>query len=101
MESQLRPLGEDRDVRINYTPSETRHTLPYRRQQRDTIGVLVARIAIWELPPEIALTGRSEDRVGESVGGDVCVGMTSKAMSVRDRHAAEHQSASRFQRMEI
>src|SRR5208282_2385980 len=98
---ELGLLGENRQVGVAQPPSAIAGELPGGREQRDRVGVLVARIAVGKVPAKVARTDRAEDRIGQRMSRDVRVRMAAQSLVVLDFDAAEHEPAARFERMKI
>src|ERR1700722_8048211 len=101
MGCELRPLRENRNIGVDEPPVQSTRSIPYDRQQFQAIGVLELRVAIRELPSQIAFAERTKDRVGERVSSHVGIRMAPQSFSMRNLNSAKDQPPSRFEGMEI
>ncbi len=70
-------------------------------QQRATVRIAMALVAVRKHRADVAEPGRAEDRVGDCVQQHVGVGVTEQAALERNLDAADHQPATRHQRMDV
>lgn len=70
-------------------------------QEGTTIGTSVGWIRVGKQLADVGESGRSEQRIGHRMKNDVGVAMSDEPLFVRDFDAAEYQSASRFEAVNI
>ena len=98
---QFRALGDDGRVYIAESVPlgiGQRHDVG---QELETVGPFVAWVGVGEMFPDVSFRNGPENGVGDGVQQNVGVGVTEKALVVRDVHPSQDQPASFHQAVHV
>ena len=70
-------------------------------QQREAVGPLIGWVVVRKELPDVAQTGRTEQRVDDGVGQDVGIRVTGKPEWVGNGHATQDQGATGLEPVRI
>ncbi len=90
MRGNARRLGEHRHIGIDQSERGGAQPRGHLAQENAAVRAAIVRIAVGEMPADVAVAQRPEDGIAERVDHDVAVRVRHNAAGMRDAHAAEH-----------
>jgi hypothetical protein len=87
----LRLLPDKHDVRVDELKSGLTHLTVSLREQHERVCLAIALIVGREQGTDVRQPSRTEQRIGESMGNDVAVGMTDEPSRMINRHSTKHE----------
>ena len=70
-------------------------------QQEAAVRALVAHVAVWEVPPNVAQGRRTQQGIHQGVEDHIRIGVAEKPLFIGDRHTAQHQRPPLHQAVDV
>ena len=97
----LRRLGNEGGIHVADAPAGFAHQMQGLAQQDAAVDVLVLRLGVGEMAPDVAQRRRPQQRIANGMQQHIRIGMTEQAFLIRNVHPAEDKLAPHHQLMNV